>query len=219
MNKDWSNTLKDIKTKLLKKDTFKEGIVLLINLRNELFNQLLEVKNILSLDDFYKMPYANHQGYQSKTIAYSIWHIFRIEDIVVHTLMKNDKQILLCDNYLTRINSNIITTGNELLRDEIVSFSKRLNIEELYKYAIEIKKQTDEYLLSLNYDSLKTTISEETRISLINIKAVSEDSNALWLVDYWCKKNYLGLIMMPLSRHWIMHIEAVLRIKNKIHSR
>lgn len=26
------------------------------------------------------------------------------------------------------------------------------------------------------------------------------------------------LIQMPFSRHWIMHIEACLRIKNKIHS-
>lgn len=26
------------------------------------------------------------------------------------------------------------------------------------------------------------------------------------------------LMQMPLSRHWIMHIEACLRIRNRIHS-
>lgn len=45
----------------------------------------------------------------------------------------------------------------------------------------------------------------------------SEDENAIWLIDYWCGKGIRGLIQMPFSRHWIMHIEASLRIKNKIH--
>jgi len=39
----------------------------------------------------------------------------------------------------------------------------------------------------------------------------------IWLIDYWCGKDIRGLIQMPFSRHWIMHIEASLRIKNKIH--
>ena len=40
--------------------------------------------------------------------------------------------------------------------------------------------------------------------------------NAVWLIDYWCKKDVRGLIQMPFSRHWIMHIEACERIRNKI---
>lgn len=42
-------------------------------------------------------------------------------------------------------------------------------------------------------------------------------TNAVWLIDYWCNKDIRGLIQMPFSRHWIMHTEACLRIKNKIH--
>ena len=47
---------------------------------------------------------------------------------------------------------------------------------------------------------------------------MSKDESAIWLIDYWCGKDIRGLIQMPFSRHWIMHIEASLRIKNKIHS-
>lgn len=38
-------------------------------------------------------------------------------------------------------------------------------------------------------------------------------------VDYNPKsdESIRGLIQMPFSRHWIMHIEACLRIKKKIH--
>ena len=37
------------------------------------------------------------------------------------------------------------------------------------------------------------------------------------VIDYWCNKDIRGLIQMPFSRHWIMHTEACLRVKNKIH--
>ena len=40
------------------------------------------------------MPFAKAEGYHSKTLAYSIWHVFRIEDIVLHTLILNNSQVL-----------------------------------------------------------------------------------------------------------------------------
>ena len=70
-------------------------------------------------------------GFQA-TIAYSIWHIFRIEDIVAHTVIKEEEQVFFAGNYQKRINSPIITTGNELVKQQIAEFSKQLNLDELY---------------------------------------------------------------------------------------
>lgn len=49
-----------------------------------------------------------------------------------------------------------------------------------------------------------------------SLHVVSDDEKAVWLIDYWCDKDVRGLIRMPFSRHWIMHVEASLRIRNKI---
>lgn len=46
----------------------------------------------LSRKEFDAIPFINADGYHSKTIAYSIWHIFRIEDIVAHTLINESEQ-------------------------------------------------------------------------------------------------------------------------------
>ena len=73
-------------------------------------------------------------------------------------------------------------------------------------------------LKDLSYDDLKWKISEERKEQLESLSVVSDDESAIWLVDYWCNKDVRGLIQMPFSRHWIMHIEASLRICNKIHS-
>ena len=106
------------------------------------------------------MPYAGTDGYHSKTIAYSIWHIFRIEDIVAHSLIRRDEEIFFEKGYKEKMHAPIVTTGNELAGQEIAEFSKQLDLENLYRYALDV-------------------------------------------------------IKMPFSRHWIMHIEASLRIATK----
>ena len=78
-------------------------------------------------------------------------------------------RLFFTGNYKERINSPIITTGNELIKQQIADFSKHLDLEELYSYIFEVCESTEKMLEQLSY-------------------------------------------------HWIMHIEACLRIKNKIYS-
>jgi hypothetical protein len=218
VNKAWSELNKTMQAQIKKKDTYEAGIDTLFDLRNQLMETLTSFNEELSREEFDTIPFINADGYHSKTIAYSIWHIFRIEDIVAHTLISETEQVLFAGNYQERINSPIITTGNELVKEQIADFSKQLNLKELYAYILEVKDSTEKIINSLSYDDLKKKVSEERKEYLKSLNVVSDDENAIWLIDYWCGKDIRGLIQMPFSRHWIMHIEASLRIKNRIHS-
>ena len=218
MNKEWSELNKKMQSQIRRKDTFIDGIGTLFELRNELWQTILSFKENLSREDFNAIPFINADGYHSKTIAYSLWHIFRIEDIVAHTLINCDEQVFFSGNYRERINSPIVTTGNELVGNEISDFSKQLDLNELYSYIFEVKESAEAILRGLPYERLKQRISVERRDILQKMNVVSGDEKAAWLIDYWCEKDIRGLIQMPFSRHWIMHIEASLRIENKIHT-
>lgn len=130
MNKEWAELNKQVQEQLKHGDTFQDGILTLLKLRKLILNSLLELKDTLSNEQFSQMPFANAKGYHNKTIAYSIWHIARIEDIVAHTLIANDEQVFFSGNWQKKIGSPIITTGNELVKDEIKEFSQRLDIEK-----------------------------------------------------------------------------------------
>ena len=125
MNKEWSQRNKEIQVLLGKELTYKEGIQKLISFREELFEQISNIVRNYPKEAFYQMPFKGANGYHSKTLAYSIWHIFRIEDIVAHELIKKDKQILFTDSYEQSIHAPVITTGNELDSEKIVAFSKK----------------------------------------------------------------------------------------------
>ena len=216
MNKEWSELNKTMQSLLKKKDSYLQGFETLFDLRNNLMDTINSFKQELTTNDFSAIPFINAAGYHSKTIAYSLWHIFRIEDIVAHTLIKGDEQLFFKNGYQSRIGSKIITTGNELVKQEIADFSQDLDLNQLYAYLVDVKNSTEEIIVNLAYNDLKTKISDERKNALKALKVVGENENAIWLVDFWCDKNIGGLIQMPFSRHWIMHIEACLRIANKI---
>ena len=93
MNKIWAELNKTMQTQIKKKDTYEAGINTLFDLRNQLMETLISFNAELSREDFDAIPFINADGYHSKTIAYSIWHIFRIEDIVAHTLISENEQV------------------------------------------------------------------------------------------------------------------------------
>ena len=216
MDKNWSDMNREMQSLLKKKETFKDGIGRLLELRKSLFEQITQIADTFPDEAFFQMPFAGADGYHSKTLAYSIWHIFRIEDIVAHEMIVCDRQVLFSRGFSETIHSPIVTTGNELSGNGIAEFSRQLDVGELYRYAREVKESTEEILTGLEYADLKRKFGEETAEKLKKTGCVSEDESAGWLIGYWCGKDVLGLIRMPFSRHWIMHVEAMRRIKNRL---
>lgn len=216
MNEEWSQKTKDMGALLNKEVTYKEGIEKLLELRTELFTQIEQIVNGYPDKAFSLMPFPNVTGYHSKTLSYSIWHIFRIEDIVAHELIAENEQIFFAGKWQEAIHSPIITTGNELKGEAIREFSEKLDVQTLLNYAKAVMEATNEILRNLTYADLKRRFGEEEKEKLRRIDCVSTDKDAVWLIDYWCGKDVRGLLKMPFSRHWIMHIEAMQRIKNKL---
>ena len=216
MNRNWAEMNREMQALISKKATFTEGMEKLLALRGSLFEQITQIATNFPAEAFYQMPFAGAAGYHSKTLAYSIWHIFRIEDIVAHEMIAEDRQILFEQGFSEVIHSPIITTGNELSGEDIVDFSKQLDVGALVRYARAVKESTDLMLAGLAYADLKRRFGDAMIAKLRQTGCVSADESACWLIDYWCGKDVLGLIKMPFSRHWIMHTEAMGRIKDKL---
>lgn len=217
MDKNYSERHKVIISQLKKEFSFGDGIKNLIDLREDLFsNHIEKYFSNLSKDDFCKMPFAGSSGNSDATIAWSIYHIFRIEDIICHDFVSDDEQIFFSQNYQKKMNCSVITTANEMNDEQMVAFSKEIKLEELFSYAKEVKSVSQNIIRNLTFKHSKVKVSEQQKQKLLMQNVVSTNSSAFWLVDYWCKKSMRGLLQMPFSRHWIMHIEACERICKKI---
>lgn len=192
-------------------DSFDAGKQSLLELRKDIAAIYDHIFAVCAGEDFCKMPLPKH-----KTIAYYLYHLTRIEDITSNMLIAGKTQVFFTCGFDKLLNSRVITTGNEIPRDELTEFSKALNIGELQKYAAAVLANTNEIIQNMSYEASKTKVSAERRAALIEAECVSTDENAFWLVDYWCKKTYAGLMLMPFSRHQMMHLDNCLHIIEKI---
>ncbi len=214
MNKEWSDINKKMQKYIEKKDTFSLGIETLLDLRSKLLDSITELCSHLSIDDYNAIPFINAKGFENKTIAYSLFHIFRIEDIVSNILINKSQDIFFKNNFQKKMNASIITTGNELKKEEIKKFSEKLEIDMLWKYINEVYENSNNIIKSLYINDLKIRMTEKDKDVLNNLQVVADSES--WLIDYWCSKDISGLLRMPFSRHWIMHIEACFRISEKL---
>ena len=131
MNQEWSELNRTMQAQIKKKDTYSDGISTLSELRDRLMQTIISFRNHLSREDYNAIPFINADGCHSKTIAYSLWHIFRIEDIVAHTLINGDEQIFFSGNYKERIHSPIILMPQLSLEVICLSFCRDTALEIL----------------------------------------------------------------------------------------
>lgn len=188
-------------------DTYDDGIKALLKFRGYVREMYDEIFDRCLAEDFSAMPLKTDD-----TIGFNLYHLQRIEDITSNTLVAGREQIFFARGYDKALNSPIITTANELPRDSLPEFSAKLDYEQLHKYIIEVHENTNRIIRETDFAASRLKISEERRNALIALNVVSTEDSAFWLVDYWCKKTVAGLMLMPFSRHQLMHIDGSMRI-------
>ncbi len=208
---DLMNSKKLLLENMSRKKTYDLSLKEFLDFREDLYDIYKYVFDNTSASNYEVMPLKT-----DKTIAYYIYHLNRIEDITLHTLILDEEQIFHSEEFQEKLQINISTTGNELDKDQIIDFSKQINIDELKNYVELVYKKTNTIIAKMTYDDIKIKVSKERKENLINLESVSREENAFWLVDYWCNKDYLGLIKMPFISHHFHHLWGCIRILNKI---
>jgi len=209
--KDLMNQRKLLHENMSRKKTFEASIKEFLEFRDELYDIYQYIFDNSSDKDYEVMPLST-----DKTIAYYIYHLTRIEDITLHTLIMDEEQIFHSNHYQKKLGIGISTTGNELNEHQIIDFSKQIDIKVLKVYVKEVYQRTNEVISQMSYKEIRTKVSEDRKNKLVDLGSVSKDESAFWLVDYWCKKDYLGLVKMPFTSHQFLHLWGCLRILTKL---
>lgn len=165
--------------------------------KNLFINLYLELKN--KIDNLFK----ELNDYKNENIIWNLWHIMRIEDLIVNILIC-EKESILNEKLKNELNISITDTGNSLTKEEIKKFAKNINIKKLKYYSDKISKNTINLIKRLKAEDVKRKINKINLEKIINGCGVTKDN--LWLIDYWGKKDIAGLLLMPLSRHIIVHL-------------
>ncbi|WP_010244272.1 hypothetical protein [Acetivibrio cellulolyticus] len=148
-----------------------------------------------------------------QSIAWKLWHSARIEDITMNILIANNSQVLINEGWTEKLGVNFYDTGNAMDENEIVQLSNSLDINALQEYRNSVGLKTIEIVKGLNPEDLKKKVEPSRLQKLLDEGAVVNEAKGL--LDYWGKKTYSGLLLMPASRHIFVHLNESFRLLSK----
>jgi hypothetical protein len=218
VSKTWNDKQKNLKIFLADKKSFEKGKNLLLEMHS-----LLHDKKVykITIETFYDNLWENMKEETCKiispketSIVWNIWHITRIEDIISNIIIGN-KETIFNKEIQTKLNIKINDTGNAMTYSEIELLNKNMNIKELKEYRIKVGKSTKKIIEALEFADIKRKTKKEQLEKIKANKGVIDNPKSIWLLDFWGKKNILGLIMMPITRHQVVHLNDCFKIKEK----
>lgn len=147
------------------------------------------------------------------TIAWNLWHITRIEDLTVNILIADARQVF--DDWQPKLMVDVKDTGNAMSDEEILELSNGLDMKALRDYRRAVGARTREVLLGLKPGDMKAKVKKERLDRIYSEGGVLDAEGSIWLLDFWGKKNIAGLIMMPVTRHQVVHLNDSFKLKKK----
>lgn len=221
---DWNNNQKLLKSIILKEEKFNETIKLCLQQHAMVHSSAITNKEETTFEDelwdnldektFREFVKSDHG-----TIARNIWHATRIEDLTLNILVANESQVLNTNNRYQKLNCIIKDTGNAMTDDEVIEFSKQINWKELIDYRIAVGIKTQKIIKNLSYSDLNCKIEKSRLQKILDEGGVLDVEGANWLIDFWGRKNVAGILLMPATRHNLVHINQSKRIKEKLNKR
>lgn len=218
--KSWNDDIKELRNIILKPDKIQESKSLALSLHSMVHLSIMSGIDKKTFEDELwegvdENKFRTSQNQKGRTIAYGIWHCTRIEDITMNLLVAGDKQIFNRENWKEKINSNITDTGNAMSEDDIMEFSKNINMQELKNYRIEVGGRTRDIVKNLSTQDMKRKFDKHRLQRILDERAVLDVEASNWLIDFWGRKNVAGIILMPMTRHQVIHINESLSAKKK----
>ena len=167
------------------------------------------------LDGLADEDYSIMPTEKDETIAWHLWHLARIEDLVGNLLIAEQPQIFN-EQWMNRMNVSVKDTGNAMTDREIISFSKQVNKQELINYRNAVGCQTRNILKFLTPADLKRRPGTESLAQLVSEGGLLENKKSIWLKDFWGRYTATGLILLPLTLHHMLHFPDSVAIKQFI---
>ncbi len=147
------------------------------------------------------------------SIAWCLWHLARIEDLTMNLLLAGKAQLFLSENWQAALKTGVQETGNALDSAAMARLSAEVDMQALRAYRLEVGRRTRQNVAELSPLDLKQPVSPVRLQQALDEGAVAKE--AYGLIEYWGGLTGAGLLLMPPTRHLLVHLNEALRLKKK----
>jgi hypothetical protein len=151
------------------------------------------------------------------SIAWIVWHLARIEDVTMNMLLMDGKQVFTTGKWQEKLKISVSDTGNRMPPKKIAQLNKQIDIRALLKYRDAVGKRTRKNVLAVEPAQWKQKVDPERIARLVPEGAVNPVATGV--LEYWGSLTYAGLLLMPPTRHNLIHLNEIMKMKKKLQTK
>lgn len=136
------------------------------------------------------------------SIVWHLWHMTRIEDVVVNTLLQGTPEVLDAGDWARRLGVEARLVGTGDTEEEVRGFSERVDVAALLAYRDAVGQTTRAWVTDLDFATLDTVPDAAARFAAAP-PIVGE--RAQWLPRFYTGKTAAFLLTFPVTNHGLMH--------------
>lgn len=218
LNRKHWNENHQVLTRLLAKSDLDAAIELFLKQHAMVHSAKVSKSELWSLEDELLNDMTDKEVRQiplrgEHSIAWILFHLSRIEDIAMNMLVAGTTQLFTRDDWANRMNVSILHSANKMNDLSISELSANIDLQALREYRIAVARRTRQIVKKLEATDFKQKV-DPCRIENV-LKEGAVTPEAMEIVNYWSKKTIAGLLLMPPTRHCILHLNEAMRIKEK----
>ena len=132
----------------------------------------------------------------------------------MNLLVAGRPQLFEAEGWLSRLGVVDKDTGNAMSEQRIADISTRVDLTALRAYRTAVGRRTREIVQGLRPEDLKKK-TDPARLQRVLAEGAVEPA-AMGLIEYWGGRTTAGLLLMPPTRHNMVHLNEALRMKQRI---
>jgi hypothetical protein len=148
---------------------------------------------------------------EEHSIAWILFHLARIEDVTMNMLVAGGEQLWERDGWMKKMGAPIADTANAMNVEKVTLLSEAIDVPALCAYRKAVGRNTRQIVSQLSTFELDKMV-DTARLEKVRL-AGAVASSAPEVLEYWGKKTISGLLLMPATRHCMLHLNEALRIK------
>jgi hypothetical protein len=131
----------------------------------------------------------------------------------MNILVTDSPQVFSQGEWQTKLNVSFIDCGNEMDDAAMEQLSEQIKLQALRDYRVAVGQRTREIFATLQPNDLSRKVDPARIQRVMNEGALTEPARGI--ADYWSKRDIAGLLLMPASRHNLVHLNEILKLKKR----
>ena len=131
----------------------------------------------------------------------------------MNLLVAGSPQVLNKDNWQQQMNMETSSTGNAMDEKKVADLSARIDIPVLRAYRAAVGRRTRQIVQTLQPEGLTNKVDPARIAQVMDEGAIVEVARGI--AEYWSKRDVAGLLLMPATRHNLVHLNEALTLKRR----